>query len=554
MNSRQFASRPLSVLGSDRMPIRIIVVAAVLGVLTRMVYGFGRDIFSDDAYYYTLLARSLVESGRISFDGISVTNGFHPLLFWIEVGIVRLLGPSVSPFELYSALIVFFAFVLLAFAGLYALVCRSLARKTSQVQVCLIMIPSMGICFLSRYMDMFYSGMETALAFPLGAFTVILIYLRKYVLAGLIGALLVAVRLDSFTYFLIPLSVLYGVHEWLERQRLLAATRMVIKLALPAVVFVVFYMLFNYVNYGAWMPISGALKSTFPTINLQLHNIQGRFPTISLLTALIGGCLLMYPGRVRGWLRLMGFAFVLVTLSQLSSFVFFQKWAKPVPVWYLGLPLFTGLSGMAFGIANYLSPNRLRFAALSFSLLIALANLADLVRTAYNAVSDSQFEISFRTETINFVKSKPREEIWAYTDCGGFAFWSGRRFVNLDGVVNDLEYQNRLLRQELGDYLEENSVRYLVTGIWDQVQTVDREYEPMYKYRVAPEVYSGEYDRLSFFVYSYLHDTYSDELQLPKDAEIWRSSGHVDGKARACFVVYDLEMAREYWETQDLGK
>jgi len=50
-----------------------------------------RDATSDDAYYYFAIARELARTGRASFDGETLTNGFHPL--WLAcVTAVQALG------------------------------------------------------------------------------------------------------------------------------------------------------------------------------------------------------------------------------------------------------------------------------------------------------------------------------------------------------------------------------------------------------------------------------------------------------------------------------
>lgn len=40
-------------------------------------------VLPDDAFYYFTIARNIAQSGKISFDGINLTNGFHPL--WMAV-------------------------------------------------------------------------------------------------------------------------------------------------------------------------------------------------------------------------------------------------------------------------------------------------------------------------------------------------------------------------------------------------------------------------------------------------------------------------------------
>ena len=49
----------------------------------------GIDTMNDDAYYYVVVARNFVATGETTFDGISLTNGFHPLWFWLQVAMFK---------------------------------------------------------------------------------------------------------------------------------------------------------------------------------------------------------------------------------------------------------------------------------------------------------------------------------------------------------------------------------------------------------------------------------------------------------------------------------
>jgi len=121
-----------------------------------------------------------------------------------------------------------------------------------------------------------------------------------------------------------------------------------------------------------------------------------------------------------------------------------------------------------------------------------------------------------------------------------WAFWSRRTFVNLDGLVNDFRYQDRLRAGELADYLGERRVRYLVLGAWD---TSTPAVDPIYRHRAAPALFAGTYDVAVFDLYSHLWGVYSDRLALPRSAEVWRSASFPDGPLQARLVVFDLARA-----------
>jgi len=58
--------------------------------------------FEDDAFFYATVARNVAEVGKFSFDGVSETNGFHPLwmiilaitrvVFQGQIGFLRAVG------------------------------------------------------------------------------------------------------------------------------------------------------------------------------------------------------------------------------------------------------------------------------------------------------------------------------------------------------------------------------------------------------------------------------------------------------------------------------
>jgi hypothetical protein len=71
-NARLRVDAPLALVLAAALALRL---AWAWSSLARLV----RDATSDDAYYYFQIARNLVRSGRASFDGETLTNGFHPL-------------------------------------------------------------------------------------------------------------------------------------------------------------------------------------------------------------------------------------------------------------------------------------------------------------------------------------------------------------------------------------------------------------------------------------------------------------------------------------------
>src|ERR1700691_5333604 len=64
----------------------LFLILCSCSLLFRYVH-LGHILFSDDAYYYFVVARRLVQTGRSSFDGFTLTNGYHPL--WMALLVIQ---------------------------------------------------------------------------------------------------------------------------------------------------------------------------------------------------------------------------------------------------------------------------------------------------------------------------------------------------------------------------------------------------------------------------------------------------------------------------------
>ncbi len=104
-----------------------------------------------------------------------------------------------------------------------------------------------------------------------------------------------------------------------------------------------------------------------------------------------------------------------------------------------------------------------------------------------------------------------------------------RRVINLDGVVNNLEYQAALKERDLRGYLAIKGVDYLVQhAFWDR-----------------PDITKGEYDTLAVSYRSRRYECESDELALPRSDEVYRSRPYFDGPHETVFIIWKIRGAQE---------
>jgi hypothetical protein len=137
------------------------------------------------------------------------------------------------------------------------------------------------------------------------------------------------------------------------------------------------------------------------------------------------------------WYRSPSFIFWMITASLIVRFVFdnipLSKYSLAIIKW---APL--GVSLLTFTAAVYLFARSINFTS---ALYVARYNAARWI-----------------------AENSPRDTIFAAWNTGQLGYFSDRTFINLDGVINSVDYYERVLRGPipLSDYLSENNVDYLV--------------------------------------------------------------------------------------------
>jgi hypothetical protein len=116
------------------------------------------DLF-DDAYYYLGVAANLAESGRSTLDGITLTNGYHPMWLLTLAALAKAIGTSTWRFFVATHWLIA---VIAAMGPLMAL----LWRRSSSAETALIAGAAISITLL-QYPVVFLQGMEPILMVPL---------------------------------------------------------------------------------------------------------------------------------------------------------------------------------------------------------------------------------------------------------------------------------------------------------------------------------------------------------------------------------------------------
>ena len=88
-----------------------------LFIFLRLEILFGDDVsapFTDDFYYYLTTARNTINLGFITFDRISLTNGFQPLWFIV----ILFFKSLIQNYILFNSIIIFIIFIFCFFKNL----------------------------------------------------------------------------------------------------------------------------------------------------------------------------------------------------------------------------------------------------------------------------------------------------------------------------------------------------------------------------------------------------------------------------------------------------
>ena len=240
-----------------------------------------------------------------------------------------------------------------------------------------------------------------------------------------------------------------------------------------------------FVATGSPVPISGAIKSSFPAITWHgsyfieplnvaamygwrtlLHGLNVWLCAVLLSVGLAGVAIARFAREPRN--DILAVAFVAVAL--VANLLLFQKWEKSVDPRYFALPMAAVMFVLVAGVAG--ATRRVRVLGQLTIAAVAAAFVLEAVVLASRLPASMHAKDATQRVYLDLAKVLPAEAVIAGTDVGALAFWTGRRVVNLDGVMNDFEFQKVLRDRKLADYLRRQGVTHIGTALWDADQTL----------------------------------------------------------------------------------
>ncbi len=458
---------------ANTVKYRWVPAAAVLAAaITVLVLGLGVMPFralvalpSDDAFYYFEIARNIVGGQGCTFDGIVATNGFHPL-WMLCILPVFALGKANPELPVRIVLTLNVLMALTSLVMLYRLVQRHVAPGWGAVAV--------GAGLLPNLLNAMTNGMETGVLL-LVMVAVLGVCYRYRIHEGrsslgaamLFGALLGVAslcRLDS-VFLLVAAGGLIAFDALPRRAEWAARFTRLVAMGVAFGVVVSPYVVWNVRSFGHLMPISGAVKSAFPSLRDPLTLQHDRLLGVALLASLIvlNGVILATQRRdaqARPWLRSPLTMLSFACLFHFAYSYLFLAWG--VYWWHFAL------YGLAVALAFPLALHRLVRSrpgprkALQGVLVAGMITLTVFAK-AHEVPMKARQHVAWM-EAAHWARENTEPgTVFAIKDAGLFGYCSERPTVNLDGKANGEEYRQYLNRNEVQAYLRKVGVQYLAS-------------------------------------------------------------------------------------------
>ncbi len=486
-------------------------------------------VIPDDAAYYFKIAENAAEGRGLTFDGIGRTNGFQPL--WLSILVpVHAIFHGAPEVMCRMFLILQLVFLCGAAVMMNAIQSRFFSRNAALMS---------GLLFLFFVFVPAANGMESAVL----VFSLALLFffawrakifgrqdaIREFVFGVLLG-LVVLARLDMIFLAGVVLAFCLG-RILIDRGPGRVTAFVAVLVGVVAVVSP--YLVYNRLSFGSVFPISAALKSSFPKVIVTGCSFSSLGKTRSLGIGIALGYLAWFIMRFAELKRnLRGRMFFQTGLAMMACAVvmhflhtlFFMKWA--VFAWHF-------IPYALFGTAAICEPvDRMAPAAggarrglLYWAALAAIAVFGGFtVARNFNQSLDRNWRPVAYDASLWARRNTDVNVVFAMKDAGNFGYFSERPVINLDGVVNNLEYQEVLRDKHLKEYLRSRGVRFIAQhAFWDR-----------------SDILSGDYDSYSMSYPSHKYESSSDEIVLARADEVFRSRQYFDGPYRTAFIIWRL--------------
>lgn len=515
--------------------IKHLLVISCLGFLGIWLWRLGVVWFSsaeyivttvpDDAFYYLHIARNVSQGAGSTFDGISNTNGYHPLWLMMESAVSFLSGTF--DYTVKDSLL--FLRVMLTFQLGLGLISACLLGKTLWIIDRSGTLAALAIAGLATPYCIYAmtDGMESGLVL-LFLSSLILVFQKLRPLKqevdendfafGAILAMGLMARLDLALLILalgVGTTVLWAsksIPKWKTQVFLKKG----VAWGVPVLLTLGLYLFINSLHFDTVTPISGQLKNHFPTISSPVEMINSNLPyfLLGVVGIVISGVLFLLTRS-----QSIRFYAVIATLYLLihgCSIFLYTNWG--VHKWHFtAWWIVTMLSGLFLlqAITSTILRTMVAWAVIPIILLFSVLGQWLFLRNR------TQFAFQTRSYTAALWarENLPKGATVAMSDCGTFAFFHNGPVINLDGVVNNREFQDTLVREGLEEYLNQKGSSYIAHHAFSLEKLDEMSYD---------------YD-----AYSHLYQESGGGVKLTKFLEQYRGDVFQDGTGEKVFVIWN---------------
>lgn len=438
-----------------------LAIAVVISVFL-LINTFGVQLV-DDGYYYLEIARNISSGNGITFDGLNRTNGFHPL--WQAVLVPVFLMTQSR--DLAAQAVTMLQTLLFAASGF--ILYRILIENTKKI---LLSVAAAAFWLLNFWFwsKGALSGMETGLLIFCYGISLLLftrslrgMYSTWPLSISLIAACMA--RLDS-------LALVFGICLIFI---LSGKLRDALRTGLPVMIYLILYVIVNKLYFGGIFPVSGYIKSAAGTellrhlfasgdtrffqhgvINfVNFATLEGRLP-LSAMIAVTGGTLctvVWFLKKAFTPIRELMAVCWCYNISLLIYYSFMYESLLDIYTYYWYPVIF----GIMISSVLVLSRIKFRFLRNTIAWIILAGLVVFNIVYAQDRLQGYSFVIpdSERPERhgVNYLNTLDDGTIIGSWDAGYVGYYCRHRVVNLDGLVNNYEYQRILDDRGLEKYL-----------------------------------------------------------------------------------------------------
>jgi hypothetical protein len=442
-----------------------VILAFVLFIIVSVVlfpFNFLLNFSHDDAFFYIKTADNFSKGLGSTFDGINPTNGYHPLYFLFLSFYFFLihLFSNPSPEVLYKAIFILDSTLM----GLTLMIIYRILKFTAgNKHKFILYIPFFLTLTVIRDF-----GLEThllSLLFFIYAYAILRenIYGKNYFYLKLLIIPLIFLTRTDYLYTIIP-SVLVADYflNRNENRKMYLITNLIFLLVIASI-----YYSINYFIFGNISTISAVIENTFPRIVL-IENIKNLFLSKTQLFNQLPRLLFVISVLIFQfyyWSRKIELLtlkekniFMIFFISSIGSFLFLLLHmmfnSSSIREWYLTLPTLI----TAFQLVLIINLKSKYFAS-----LLIIFSLMFIVVLYVTRIQNNKFESGYiyAKNLSNYVTEN--ENVFQIDFTGIVGFFSGRKIVNGDGLINSFEYLSSLKSGEIYKYLKKYKIRYYST-------------------------------------------------------------------------------------------